>query len=167
MPSELGLFEVRICASEGKVRAILTGRHFPADEADMATRHAESENAKALSGEGAPTFLVMDPVVAFAVDAAERAPRNGLSPCHEGKGSPCGTCGTCMEAMREAFTASMLRGMDPPGPLGDRLKITVMSVMGIPRIGIPWGKAMSEEEVNDMLERVGGIGLLQPGKETE
>ena len=172
-PDGAGLFEVLLCASGGKVRAALTGRRFAADAAHEAggragrAGHAGHEGHEGRGGAGAiASYLVRDQVAELAVDAAERAVRNGIPQCHEGTGCrPCGTCDACLDAMREAFTECVLGAIDPPGPLGARLKAAAMSVMGLPRIAVPWERGMSAAEAADLLDRAGEIGLVQ-GKET-
>lgn len=157
MPTETGLFAVRLETVGGSICAMLTGEHWEAGDAELAKSAARDSVKKALAKEGSPIYLVSDAVVELAFRAVWRAFRDEIPDCHDGEnGKPCGSCRACEAARREAFTDAVIGSLELQGnDFGKRLDDAVRSVIGLTWLNAPWTRPMTQDEVLETFRKLG------------
>lgn len=129
-----GVFAAKLEVVNGELVAALTGEHFGADDADVASAVTGSCAGQAMMDGESPVYLVRDSVVDVAVRSKRRM----------------GDCGT------EAFTRVVLGALSlPKSDLSSRLRNAVASVIGMTWVDAPWDGEMSEDDVEKVFDELG------------
>lgn len=160
-----GWFAVKIEMRGTRAVAVLTGDHFGPDERDIANAVAGVDGRESAVSGGSPVYLVKDSVVRVAIGASWQKQALELSDCHDGlRGKPCGKCTKCRDARERMFTRVVLGALElPENELSNKLREAIQNVIGLSWADAPWSEPMTDEEVNEVYEKMG----VEPAKEGE
>lgn len=148
-----GYFDVAFIAKDGFVQGVVMGDHFGPDERATAMEYVSDSAARAFASGTSPLFLVPDAVVKMAYETGIGEAPLRLSPCRSGlRRKPCGHCEECERARDVYFNDILLHAVDFCGDeFAERVRDSVLSVLGGSTVSVPWGGPMGEDEALELL----------------
>lgn len=148
-----GYFDVAFIAKDGFVQGVVMGDHFGPDERATAMEYISDSAARAFASGTSPLFLVPDAVVKMAYKTGIGEAPLRLSPCRSGpRRKPCGHCEECERARDVYFNDILLHAVDFCGDeFAERVRNSVLSVLGGLMVSVPWEGPMGEDEVLELL----------------
>lgn len=148
-----GYFDVAFIAKDGFVQGVVMGDHFGPDERATAMEYVSDSAARAFASGTSPLFLVPDAVVKMAYETGIGEAPLRLSPCRSGpRRKPCGHCEECERARDVYFNDILLHAVDFCGDeFAERVRNSVLSVLGGSTVSIPWEGPMEEGESLELM----------------
>ena len=165
-----GYFDVAFIAKDGFVQGVVMGDHFGPDERTTAMEYVSDSAVRAFASGASPLFLVPDAVVKMAYETRIGEAPLRLSPCRSGpRRKPCGHCEECERARDVYFNDILLHAVDFCGDeFAERVKNSVLSVLGGSTVSVPWEAHMGEEESLELLNAMrNGKGMKNGTKSGE
>lgn len=165
-----GYFDVRFIAKKGLVQAVLMGGHFRSDERSVAVEIISDDARRSVIDLASPPFLVPDAVVKMAYETGKGDAPLKMSPCRSGqRRKPCGHCEECERARDAYFNDILLHAVDFCGDeFAERVRNSVISVLGGSTVSVPWEGPMGEDEVLELINAMrNGKGIENGAKSNE
>ena len=149
-----GYFDVAFIVKDGFVQGVVMGDHFGPDERTTAMEYVSDSAARAFASGTSPLFLVPDAVVKMAYETGMGEAPLRLSPCRSGpRRKPCGNCEECERARDMYFNDILLNAVDFCGDeFAERVRDSVLSVLGGLKVSVPWEGPMGEDEVHELMD---------------
>lgn len=165
-----GYFDVAFIAKDGFVQGVVTGGHFGPDERTAAMECVSDSARRSIVDKTSPLFLVPDSIVKMAYKTGIGEAPLRLSPCRSGpRRKPCGHCEECERARDVYFNDILLHAVDFCGDeFAEKVKASVLSVLGGSMMSVPWEGPMGEDEVHELVDAMrNGKGIGNGGKSNE